>query len=60
MKEFLSLLLTLSLLCAGVALAEENVIKPDTPSQNTTVTFDIPEPGDGLHRHHSRQRGICG
>ncbi len=44
MKEFLSLLLTLSLLCAGVALAEENVIKPDTPSQNTTVTFDIPEP----------------
>ena len=44
MKKFLSLVLTLSLLCAGVALAQENVIKPDTPSQNTTVTFDVPEP----------------
>ena len=44
MKKRICLLLTLSLLCAGVALAEENVIKPDTPSQNTTVTFDIPEP----------------
>ena len=37
-------MLTLSLLCAGVALAQENVIEPDTPSQNTTVTFDVPEP----------------
>ena len=44
MKKIFCLLLALSLLCAGVALAEENVIKPDTPSQNTTVTFDIPEP----------------
>lgn len=44
MKKFLSLVLTLSLLCAGVALAQENVINPDAPSQSTTVTFDVPEP----------------
>ena len=43
MKKLICLLLTLSLLCAGIALAE-NTIDPSNPSQNTTVTFDIPEP----------------
>ena len=43
MKKRICLLLALSLLCAGIALAE-NTIDPSNPSQNTTVTFDIPEP----------------
>ena len=44
MKKRICLLLALSLLCAGVALAEEKVIDPNNLSQSTTVTFDVPEP----------------
>ena len=43
MKKLFSLLLSLSLLCAGVAVAE-NVIDVENPSQSTTVTFEVPEP----------------
>ena len=43
MKKLICLLLTLSLLCAGVALAE-NTIDTSTPSQDTTVIFEVPEP----------------
>ena len=43
MKKPICLLLTLSLLCAGVALAE-NTIDTSTPSQDTTVIFEVPEP----------------
>ena len=44
MKKPSCLLLALSLLCAGIALAEEKVIDPNNLSQSTTVTFDVPEP----------------
>ena len=44
MKKPICLLLALSLLCAGIALAEEKVIDPNNLSQSTTVTFDVPEP----------------
>ena len=44
MKKLICLWLALSLLCAGIALAEETVIAPDNLSQSTTVTFDVPEP----------------
>lgn len=44
MKKRICLLLALSLLCAGIALAEEKVIDPNNLSQSTTVTFDVPEP----------------
>ena len=43
MKKPICLLLALSLLCAGVALAE-NTIDTSTPSQDTTVIFEVPEP----------------
>lgn len=43
MKKILSLLLSLCLLCASVAVAE-NVIDVDNASQNTLVTFEVPEP----------------
>ena len=43
MKKLFSLLISLSLLCAGVAVAE-NVIDVENPSQSTTVTFEVPEP----------------
>lgn len=43
MKKRICLLLALSLLCAGVALAE-NTIDTSTPSQDTTVIFEVPEP----------------
>ncbi len=43
MKKLFSLFLSLSLLCAGVAVAE-NVIDVGNPSQSTTVTFEVPEP----------------
>lgn len=43
MKKPICLLLALSLLCAGVAVAE-NVIDVGNPSQSTTVTFEVPEP----------------
>ena len=43
MKKLICLLLTLSLLCGGVALAE-NTIDTSTPSQDTTVIFEVPEP----------------
>ena len=44
MKKLICLLLALSLLCPGTALAEEKVIDPNNLSQSTTVTFDVPEP----------------
>lgn len=43
MKKLICLLLTLSLLYAGVVLAE-NTIDTSTPSQDTTVIFEVPEP----------------
>ena len=46
MKKFLSLLLTLSLLCAGVALADTE-ITTDGGTGSTTVTYTVPEPGTG-------------
>ena len=42
MKKFLSLLLALSLLCAGTALAD---ITADDETGSTTVTYIVPEPG---------------
>lgn len=44
MKKFLSLLLALSLLCTGVALAD---ITADDETGSTTVTYIVPEPGTG-------------
>ena len=44
MKKVLCLLLTLSLLCAGVALADTN-ITTDGGTGSTTVTYTVPEPG---------------
>ena len=44
MKKFLSLLLTLSLLCAGIALADTE-ITTDGGTGETTVTYTVPEPG---------------
>ena len=43
MKKLLSLLLTLSLLGTGTALADTN-ITPDGGSGSTTVTYTVPEP----------------
>ena len=37
MKKLICLLLTLSLRCAGIALAEEKVIDPNNLSQSTTL-----------------------
>ena len=46
MKKVLCLLLTLSLLCAGVALADTQ-ITTDGGAGSTTVTYTVPEPGTG-------------
>ena len=50
MKKPICLLLALSLLCAGIALADTNITtdggtgSTNNLSQSTTVTFDVPEP----------------
>ena len=44
MKRILCSLLVLSLLCAGVALADTN-ITTDGGTGSTTVTYTVPEPG---------------
>ena len=46
MKKLICLLLTLSLLCAGIALADTN-ITTDGGTGSTTVTYTVPEPGTG-------------
>ena len=46
MKRILCSLLVLSLLCAGVALADTN-ITTDGGTGSTTVTYTVPEPGTG-------------
>ena len=46
MKKIFCLLLTLSLLCMGVALADTN-ITTDGGTGSTTVTYTVPEPGTG-------------
>ena len=46
MKKVLCLLLTLSLLCAGVVLADTE-ITTDGGTGSTTVTYTVPEPGTG-------------
>ena len=46
MKRFFCLLLTLSLLCAGVALADTN-ITTDGGTGETTVTYTVPEAETG-------------
>ena len=44
MKKIFCLLLALSLLCAGVALADTE-ITTDGGTGSTTVTYTVPEPG---------------
>ena len=44
MKKIFCLLLALSLLCAGIALAD-NEITTDGGTGSTTVTYTVPEPG---------------
>ena len=46
MKKIFCLLLALSLLCAGVALADTE-ITTDGGTGSTTVTYTVPEPGTG-------------
>ena len=46
MKKRICLLLALSLLCAGIALADTN-ITTDGGTGSTTVTYTVPEPGTG-------------
>ena len=46
MKKIFCLLLTLSLLCMGVALADTE-ITTDGGTGSTTVTYTVPEPGTG-------------
>ena len=46
MKKFLSLLLTLSLLCTGVAVADTE-ITTDGGTGSTLVTYTVPEAGTG-------------
>ena len=46
MKRILCSLLVLSLLCAGVALADTE-ITTDGGTGSTTVTYTVPEPGTG-------------
>ena len=46
MKKPICLLLALSLLCAGVALADTE-ITTDGGTGSTTVTYTVPEPGTG-------------
>lgn len=46
MKKPICLLLALSLLCAGIALADTN-ITTDGGTGSTTVTYTVPEPGTG-------------
>ena len=46
MKKLISLLLTLSLLCAGAALADTE-ITTDGGTGSTTVTYTVPEAGTG-------------
>ena len=46
MKKIFCLLLALSLLCAGIALADTN-ITTDGGTGSTTVTYTVPEPGTG-------------
>ena len=46
MKKIFCLLLALSLLCAGIALAD-NEITTDGGTGSTTVTYTVPEPGTG-------------
>ena len=46
MKKILSLLLTLSLLCAGATLADTE-ITADGDAGSTTVTYTVPEAGTG-------------
>ena len=46
MKQLICLLLALSLLCAGVALADTE-ITTDGGTGSTTVTYTVPEPGTG-------------
>ena len=47
MKKIFCLLLTLSLLCMGVALADTEITTEDGTGE-TTVNYTVPEPGNPI------------